>query len=201
MQVDCTAGARNFRSVARTLGGGGLFLTPPDGFEPGQELSLRFRPARHLRFIEARGRVCYIVAGEGAAVSFTEISDDDREKLLRLIHQKTKDRRSQPRAPLATQVECDRCMSLAFSRDVSLGGMFIETDDPLPVGSTITVRFNLGQNDRVVSATALVAYHAGKMGMGVTFAEIEPADRDAIHEYIRSSADLPKYQVAGAEPA
>jgi len=58
--------------------------------------------------------------GQGAAVEFTEISPDNRHTLLRLIHQKSGDRRILRRAPLATQVESEQCMSLAFSRDVSL---------------------------------------------------------------------------------
>jgi c-di-GMP-binding flagellar brake protein YcgR len=181
------------------LGGGGLFLTPPEGFEAGQEISISFRPTKHVPIIQAKAKVCYVIPGQGAAIEFTEINDEDRQKLLRLIHQKTRDRRHLPRAPLATQVECDRCMSLAFSRDVSLGGMFIETTDPLPVGSCITVRFNLGHNDRVVTAIAQVAYHVEKMGMGVMFKEIEPKDREAIEEYVKSVAALPTVQVAESE--
>jgi len=183
------------------MSGGGLFLTPPEGFEPGQEISIRFRPAKHLPVIEAKARVCYVLSQRGAAIEFTEITDDDRQKVLRLIHQKSKDRRVQPRAPLATQIECDRCMTLAFSRDVSLGGMFIETTEPLPLGSCVTVRFNLGQNDRVVTATAQVAYHVEKMGMGVTFLEIEPDDRDAIRQYVVSNTGLAAAHSAGAEMA
>lgn len=199
VQVECTSGQRSFRTVANTLSGGGLFLTPPEGLNAGQEITTRFRPARHLPVIEAKARVCYVIEGQGAAVEFTEIGEEDRQRVLRLIHQKTKDRRLLPRAPLATQVECDRCMSLAFSRDVSLGGMFIETTDPLPVGSDIIVRFNLGQNDRVVTATAQVAYHAEKMGMGVMFTTIDPSDREAIQEYIASVAASLKAQTADSE--
>jgi len=187
VQVDCTSGERVFRTIASTLSGGGLFLTPPEGFEPGQEIAIRFRPARHLPMIEAKARVCYVLSQRGAAIEFTEITDDDRQKLLRLIHQKSRDRRQQPRAPLATQIECDRCMSMAFSRDVSLGGMFIETTDPPPEGSLLTVRFNLDQKDRVVTASAQVVYNIEKMGMGVLFMEIKPQDRDAIRAYVESA--------------
>ena len=115
-------------------------LTPPEELVAGQEISVRFRPARHLPLVEARAK-CLLRRSlkQGAAIEFTEIGEEDRQKLLRLIHQKSKTEDFCPRAPLATQVECDRCMSLAFSRDVSLGGMFIETTDPLPVGAAIIV--------------------------------------------------------------
>jgi c-di-GMP-binding flagellar brake protein YcgR len=187
MAVDYTVGEECFRCVAYTLGGGGLFLTGVDGLEPGKEILVRFRPAKHLPLIQAKARVRYRVEGEGAGIEFTGISAEDRQKLLRFIHQKTGNRRLQRRAPLATQVECDRCMSLAFSRDVSPGGMFIETTNPLPVGSPLTVRFNLDQKDTVVTATAQVAYHVEKMGMGIIFSEIGPQDLEAIQEYVESA--------------
>jgi len=183
--VDYTAGEKSFRGVANTLGGGGLFLT-------GREISVRFRPAKHQSVIQAKGSVRYILAEQGGAVEFTEISSDDRHKLLRLIHQRTGDKRLQPRAPLATQIECDRCMSLAFSRDVSRGGMFIETTAPLPVGSELNVRFNLDQKDRVITATAHVAYNVEKMGMGVLFTQIGAEDLSAIQEYVASVVTLHK---------
>ena len=100
---------------------------------------------------------------------------DDRNAILRFIHQKNGDRRANPRAPLATQVQCDQCMSLAFSRDISLGGMFVETTEMLPVGTALTVRFNLDEKDQVVTATAQVIYHVEKMGMGIVFVGSRPA--------------------------
>ena len=199
--VDYTVREKCFRSVANTLSGGGLFLTNVDGLEPGNEVSVRFRPAKHLPVIQAKTIVRYIVAGQGAAVEFTEISADDRHKLLRLIHQKTGDRRILPRAPLATQVQSEQCMSLAFSRDISLGGMFIETTTPLPVGSPLTVRFNLDHRDRVVTATAHVAYHVEKMGMGILFKTIDPQDHEAIREYLENLPALPKAKSAAAKSA
>ena len=199
LPVDCTAAEKCFRCVANYSKWRRSFPHHVDGLELGQEISVRFRPAKHLPIIQAKAVVRYIVAGQGAAVEFTEINDDDRHKLLRLIHQKTGDRRILPRAPLATQVQCDQCMTLAFSRDISLGGMFIETADPLPVGSPLTVRFNLDHRDRVVTAAAHVAYHVEKMGMGILFTEIEPQDRDAIQEYVESLRPSSEAEVARSQ--
>ena len=66
------------RCFASTLGGGGLFLSEVSGLEPGNEISLRFRPAKHLPVIQAKGDVRYVLEGKGAAVAFTEINVDDR---------------------------------------------------------------------------------------------------------------------------
>jgi type IV pilus assembly protein PilZ len=183
------------------VGGGGLFLTRTDGLAPGQEVSLRFRPARHLPIISAKGCVRYIVPEKGAGVEFTEISPEDRRTLLRLIHLRTADRRHHPRAPLATQIECDRCMTLAFSRDVSLGGMFIETTEPLPVDESLTVRFNLSPLDKVVSTTARVTYQLVKMGMGVVFTNLSAEDRKAIREYIELPEPAPGEESATSQQA
>jgi c-di-GMP-binding flagellar brake protein YcgR len=186
MRVDYSAGQEWIRSVSKSLGGGGLFLAKWEGLEPGQEVSLRFRPAKHLPIMQAKASVRYVISGDGTAVEFTEISADNRQKILRLILQRTGDRRIQGRAPLATQVQCEECMELAFSRDISPGGMFIETTAGFPVGTYLTVRFNLDNMDRVVTATAQVTYHVEKLGMGVLFSEIEPNDRDAIQKYVEA---------------
>jgi c-di-GMP-binding flagellar brake protein YcgR len=189
--VDYTAGEESSRCIAGNLGGGGLFLANVAGLEPGKQISVRFRPAKHLPMIQAKASVRHLIAGRGTGIEFAEITEEDRHKILRLIHQKTGDRRLQPRAPLATQLECDGCMTLAFSRDIGINGMFIESAVPLPVGVSLTVRFNLDQKDRVVTATAQVAYRLEKMGMGVCFTEIEPQDRDAIREYVESTPVSP----------
>ena len=201
VKVEYTVEEQCFRGTASTLGGGGLFLNCADGLEQGKEISLRFRPAKHLSLIQARAIVRYSVPGQGAAVEFTEISPEDRHTLLRLIHQKTGDRRLIPRARLATQVECDQCMTLAFSRDISPAGMFIETTDPLPVGSPLIVRFNLNYKDVVITASAQVAYHVEKMGMGILFSEIGPQDHAAIREYVESLSTQPQAEPAICKPA
>ena len=201
LRVDYGAGQKSSRRIAKTLGGGGLFLTGVGGLDLGKEISVRFRPARHVPVIQAKARVLYTLAEEGTGVEFTEISPVDRHTLLRLIHQKMEDRRLRPRAPLATQIECNRCMSLAFSRNLSLGGMFVETTDPLPEGAILTVRFNLDQKDRVVTATAKVTYNIEKMGMGILFMEINPQDRDAIQEYIESVPTAPDFESARSQSA
>ncbi len=166
LPVDYSIGEQSYRGTAKTLSGGGVFITSSQGLEVGLDIQLRFRPAKHLPVIQAPGRVLYIMPEKGAGVEFTEITPDDRNAILRFIHQKNRDRRLNPRAPLATQIQCDQCMALAFSRDISLGGMFVETTDPLAVGTALTIRFNLDGKDGVVTASAQVTYHLEKDGDG-----------------------------------
>jgi c-di-GMP-binding flagellar brake protein YcgR len=155
------------------------------------DVLLHFRPAKHLPLIQTSGRVLYIVPEKGAGLEFTNLTDGDRHVILRFIHQKNRDRRANSRAPLATQVQCDQAMSLAFSRDISLGGMFVESTDMIPVGTSITVRFNLDAKDQVITAVAQVIYHVEKMGMGIVFTDLGKEESEAIRRYLESSPEAP----------
>ena len=187
--VDYTLGDQSLRCLAITLSGGGLFLTQVEGLEPGDQLRVRFRPAKHLPVIQAEAVVCYTM-GHGAAVDFTDITPQDRHLLLRFIHGKTGNRRTLDRAPLATQIQCGQSFSLALSRDLSLAGMFVETKEPLPIGSPLVVRVNLNEKDKVVITSACVAYHVEKMGMGILFSELPSHHRADIEEYVESHPDF-----------
>lgn len=189
--VSYTVSGRTYRSHATTLGGGGLFLQDSGKLVPGAEILLRFRPARHLCFIQARAKVQYQIPGEGVGIEFIEVRQEDHQLLLRFIHHRTGNRRLSPRVPLVTQVYCEEFMWLAFSRDVSLGGMFVETKQPVPVGSRLTIRFHLEEGDPIVLATGTVKYVVPKLGVGVQFYDIEPPDRARLAEYVSKTPALP----------
>jgi c-di-GMP-binding flagellar brake protein YcgR len=179
-----------FRERAYSLGGGGLFITTTKQLplQLGTEMAVRFRPAKHLPLIDAKAKVCYLAPGRGAAIEFTAINDDDRRRLLGFIHNKAESTRKHSRAPLATQISCQESMSLAFSREISAGGMFIETKNPLPVGSRVTLRFNLSDTGDVMVLMGEVGYHAGNLGMGIRFVEATPEDLQRIEDYVSSTS-------------
>jgi c-di-GMP-binding flagellar brake protein YcgR len=187
-RVEYTVGDKTARGRASTLGGGGLFLLSPAVLSPDTEVVLRFRPSKHMPLIEAKGKVRYALPGKGSGVEFTQLSEENFHLILRLIHHKLANRRRYSRAPLATQVYCRECMSLAFSRDASLGGMFIETHNPLPVGSQVSLRFHLNDGGPIVVTAAEVKYSVQELGMGVEFVELSPTDRKRIAAHIASAA-------------
>ena len=187
--VEFTFGGKKFGPRATTLGGGGLFVILPDPPPVGTELVLRFRPARHLGFLETKARVVYH-GRDGAALEFLNIRPEEQQILLRLIHHKTGNRRKHPRAKLATQVEWQGLSSLALSRDVSVGGMFVETTDQPEAGSKVKVRFHLEDGGKIVIATAEVSYTISRLGIGVRFIEIEPSDQERIERYISQHPQL-----------
>jgi len=79
MAVDYTADSESYHSMASNVGGGGLFLVQVEGLEPEKEISVRFRPAKHLPLIQAKARVRFVIPGQGAGIEFTEISEADRQ--------------------------------------------------------------------------------------------------------------------------
>jgi c-di-GMP-binding flagellar brake protein YcgR len=191
-------GERKVRTRASTLGGGGLFLEKAQELLPGSEVRVRFRPAKHLPFIEARAKVCYVTPGDGAGLEFTEISSEGHQIILRLIHHKTANRRQFPRAPLATQIQCEGCMALAYSRDVSAGGMFVETTVPCEKGARVELRFHLNDGGPVILAQADVKYLVPKLGMGVEFVNLSPPDRERLENYVKGSVATTSGETAQA---
>ena len=165
---------------ATTLSGGGMLLAITTPLRIESEIRIRFRPAKHLPIIQAKARVLYQVPEKSTAIEFTEIDPQHREKLLRLIVGR---RRAHSRVRLVTQVECPQFMSLALSRDISKGGMFIETHQSVAVDTRLQLRFHLFASEPIVTTEAIVAYEVVDLGMGVQFVEISPADRARIARY------------------
>lgn len=189
--VEYTVADRKVRGRASILGGGGLFIKG-ESLPPGTELLLRFRPAKHLPIIQAKGKAVHHAPGQGTGVEFTRISPHDQQSLLRWIHHRRAERRTYPRVALVTQVYCAEYMSLAFSRDVSMGGMFIKMKDPPAAGSRVTLRFHLDDGGPIVVATADVRYIVPKLGVGVQFYDMPPADRRRLAAYVAEGTVLPE---------
>ncbi len=99
------------------------------------------------------------------------------------------DKRQSPRAPILTQVEAQGAAanSLGHARDISLGGMLIETPDTLVEGSTVIVRFFLPQDPRPIQAAGLVVRVAAGSSMGIAFLGLRRTDQERVTDYIRSA--------------
>jgi uncharacterized protein (TIGR02266 family) len=169
---------------ATSLGGGGMFLALTGPLEIGTEVEIRFRPAKHLPVISVMAKVLYRIPDQGTAVEFTRIEAEHRQALLRLILYRRSHARKVPRARMVTQISSPELLTLAYSRDVSVGGMFIETRQPLPVGTRLNLRFHIEDDTPIVAAEAVVAYEVVGLGMGVRFWWISLEDRQRIADYV-----------------
>jgi uncharacterized protein (TIGR02266 family) len=79
-------------------------------------------------------------------------------------------------------------------RNVSLGGVFIETRYPFRVGSIVEFDFNMPGHPELIHAKGMVRWsNDGSMremplGMGIEFLEVSSLARDAIHGYVEGQA-------------
>ena len=89
------------------------------------------------------------------------------------------DRRRALRAELIVRVDyatVDEIFS-EFTRDINEGGLFIETDEPRPVGTEVTMHFNLpGSSDSIRTIGTVVRTSFGDdstpPGMGIEFDDL-----------------------------
>ncbi len=186
--VELTSDSGTERTRASWLGGGGLFLGTAQEILPGTEISVRFRPAKHLPVVSARGMVRYRISGRGVGIEFMDIDPAHREMILRLIHHRMVERRKYPRAPLAAQVESEEGTQIGFSKDISMGGMFIEVNRPVAVGARINLLFHLNDGEDAVKAEAVVLYSVVKLGIGASFVNLDPADQRRIEAYVAKAS-------------
>ena len=67
-----------------------------------------------------------------------------------------------------------RCASFGLeeifvSRDVSAGGLFLNTSTPLPPGSHVELTFNVSPEDPAIECSGRVVYSLPGVGMGIQF--------------------------------
>src|ERR1051325_1762695 len=69
--------------------------------------------------------------------------------------------------------------------NISLGGMFITTEEPIRTGTRMVVRFELPNKHRVI-AVSKVRYAKKGVGLGVEFLSLDEEDHEELKEYITS---------------
>ena len=172
------------RGRAIGLGGNGLLLQVTEPLTPGTELTVRFRPNKRRPSVVVRAQVRREVPGHGFALEFTAVSPAHRQVILGVVLSRLRQKRRYPRRPFVVQVDHAGSTFLTFSRNVSVGGMFLATKEPLPTGAQTTLRFPLDDGGPVIVANAEVRYSARKNGMGVKFAVLKPEDQNRIDLYV-----------------
>lgn len=77
-------------------------------------------------------------------------------------------------------------------KNISRGGLFIETDELFPVGSVVEMRLRLGPRASDLRALGVVRWTSsapGRAGMGIQFVELEPQQAGELSSYLESSSD------------
>ncbi|HMQ11420.1 MAG TPA: TIGR02266 family protein [Oligoflexia bacterium] len=115
------------------------------------------------------------------------------------------DKRSSNRVPLNTKVhlEFEKFSGFVseFSHNISPGGMFIKTPNPLPIGSIVSFEFRLKDSFQLIQGLGEVSWIRSNVisadepaGMGIRFREISDRSRDLIKAIVtqtKSQGDRP----------
>jgi len=105
------------------------------------------------------------------------------------------ERRSSQRADIVVRVNYQTVDSLfsEFARNINDGGLFVETDTPQPVGTSVELEFKLPGADRPIEVIGNVvrsidsdqATPDGVAGMGIEFENLDSDVREQINEIIQ----------------
>jgi len=95
-------------------------------------------------------------------------------------------RRSSPRVVLGIPIQYrfGNTIAAALTLNLSHGGIAIRTTSPLDAGSRIRVRFRMPGSKRDVDAEGRVAWSDRRVGMGIEFEEVDPANQAIIDNFV-----------------
>jgi type IV pilus assembly protein PilZ len=103
------------------------------------------------------------------------------------------ERRKSERADLVVRVTYQTVDELfsEFARNVNEGGIFIETENPEPLGSSVSLQFKLPGRDEPIEAVGTVvrisdgSAPSDPSGMGIEFGDLSVSARQQINEIVR----------------
>src|SRR4051794_842192 len=95
-------------------------------------------------------------------------------------------RRSSPRVVLGIPIQYryGNTIAAALTLNLSHGGIAIRTTSPLDAGSTIKVRFRMPGTKKDVDAEGRISWSDRRVGMGVQFEIVEPANQTVIDAFV-----------------
>ncbi len=98
----------------------------------------------------------------------------------------TFNRRSGPRVVLGIPIQYryGNTIAAALTLNLGRGGIAIRTTSPLDVGSQVHVRFRLPGSKPDIGAEGRIAWSDRRVGMGVQFEQIDPANQTAIDNFV-----------------
>ncbi|WP_437660337.1 PilZ domain-containing protein [Sorangium sp. So ce1182] len=99
-----------------------------------------------------------------------------------------RDHRKHPRRPIELSIAFrigDGPRIDAICRDISLGGMFIETTSPAPFGATVEVLLSLSGLKQAAAIPSIVRWTTAE-GMGVQFGSMGARETYALTELLGS---------------
>jgi uncharacterized protein (TIGR02266 family) len=95
-------------------------------------------------------------------------------------------RRSSPRVVLGIPIQYryGNTIAAALTLNLSRGGIAIRSTSPLENGSKIKVRFRMPGSKRDIDAEGRVAWSDRRVGMGIQFEQVDPANQSIIDNFV-----------------
>src|ERR1700716_2542187 len=95
-------------------------------------------------------------------------------------------RRGSPRVVLGIPIayRFGNTIAAALTLNLSRGGIAIRTTSPLESGAKIKVRFRMPGSKRDLDAEGHVAWHDRRLGMGIQFDTVDPANQTIIDTFV-----------------
>jgi hypothetical protein len=98
------------------------------------------------------------------------------------------EKRNSPRYPTITEMSFEHLGHNAQGRltDISLGGFFVDTMNPLPAGAVIGFRFDLSGNgsEIPIRGEGRVVWQRPMQGMGVRFTWVSVVDQNRLMSFL-----------------
>jgi c-di-GMP-binding flagellar brake protein YcgR len=96
------------------------------------------------------------------------------------------ERRRYRRVKLVTQVQCEAMgrNEIMVTRDVSLGGMFINAKFPLPIESEFSLTFRLYPTEPAIICRARVKFSQSGLGMGISFLDLSQEAQQRLQKFV-----------------
>ncbi len=95
-------------------------------------------------------------------------------------------RRSSPRVVLGIPIQYrfGNTIAAALTLNLSHGGIAIRSTSPLDQGSKVKVRFRMPGSKRDIDAEGRVAWSDRRVGMGIQFEQVDPANQTIIDNFV-----------------
>jgi hypothetical protein len=100
------------------------------------------------------------------------------------------ERRQYRRIKLVTQVHCDALErnEIMVTRDVSVGGMFINTQFPIPIDSELSLTFRLNPTEPAIVCRGKVKFSRIGLGMGIQFLDLGREAQHVLQKFVDEAA-------------
>jgi PilZ domain len=98
--------------------------------------------------------------------------------------------------PVEIQTDSGGSPTRCATADLSLGGCYIETIFPFPIGTELDLQLSI---ETVVLITATVATCDPQVGNGIRFIGMLPEDRDALKVFLEAARQAQDSDSQGAE--